>query len=67
MITIKAEFRRIFGYDFTHQCKECKYCVKRVMSKVHYKCEKMGMSHSSATDIRLKDAACRLFEEESDG
>ena len=62
MITIKAQFRHLFGYDPSHKCKECVYCVGVVRSRTHYKCKKMGITHSAATDIRLKDDACRLFE-----
>lgn len=64
MISIKAEFRRLFGYDESHRCKECRYLVCIEANRTYYKCEKMGLSHSSATEIRLKDAACRLFEAE---
>lgn len=64
MKSIKSEFRRIFGYDPTHICKECKYCEKHVANRTHYKCSKMGVTSSAATDIRLKDYSCRLFDPE---
>lgn len=62
MITIKAQFRHLFGYDTSHKCKECAHCVGVRANRTHYKCEKMGITHSAATDIRLKDDSCRLFE-----
>lgn len=66
MTSIKAEFRHIFGYDFEHRCGDCAYCIGQRANRTHYKCKKMGMTHSNATDIRLKDAACKLFKEEED-
>lgn len=50
------------GVDKNHICKECKYCIKYTATRNYYKCRKMGVTASSATDIRLKDYACRLFE-----
>lgn len=63
--TIKERFRREFGgYNGDHICKECIYCVCLWAGKRRvYKCKKMGFSGSAATDIRLKDCACNLFEE----
>lgn len=62
MCSIKSKFRRSAGYYDEHICKDCKYCI-RVQSggHAHYKCRKMGISSSVATDIRLKDRACNLF------
>ena len=62
--TIKGEFRRMYGYDQNHTCKECRFCVKHTANRSYYKCERMGETRSAATDIRLKDFACRLFEPE---
>lgn len=62
--TIKAQFRQLAGYDQNHICKNCKYHIDEFYRNKHYhKCRKMGISNSAATDIRLKDIACRLFEE----
>jgi len=61
-MTIKQAFRWLNGVDKSHICKECKYCIKYTANRSHYKCQKMGVTSSSATDIRLKDYACRLFE-----
>lgn len=63
MKSIKGEFRRIFGYYPNHTCKECAYCIKFTENRSYYKCEKMGVTSSAATDIRLKDYSCRLFEQ----
>lgn len=61
--TIKSEFRCGAGYDAQHICKQCKYCIRcQCGSHAHYKCKRMGISSSTATDIRLKDIACTLFE-----
>ena len=66
--TIKMRFRREFaGYNAEHQCKDCAYCICVYCGKRHvYKCKKMGISGSAATDIRKKDIACTLFEERSE-
>lgn len=64
MDSIKVQFRRYAGYDNEHTCKECKFHeIQRHGNKNCHKCRKMGISNSSATDIRMKDIACRLFEE----
>lgn len=66
MRSIRDEFRRIFGYCPEHKCKECKFLVKYTANRSYYKCQKMGITRSSATDVRLKDMSCRLFEEDQD-
>lgn len=61
-MTIKESFRRVVGYDESHRCKQCKHLRKvNVGQRTAYKCEVMGISNSSATDIRLKDYACERF------
>ena len=66
--TIKDAFRLAFGYDKYHVCKDCKYLhMVSAGSRNVYKCRKMGITASTATDIRLKDMACRLFERSDDG
>ena len=62
--TIKDDFRWRYGIRHDHKCGECVHLVKCVANRTHYKCEKMGITASAATDIRLKDFACRLFERE---
>lgn len=61
--TIKGKFRAIYGYDETNRCKDCVFheCL-HYNKKNYHKCGKMGFSNSKATDIRLSDYACRLFE-----
>lgn len=61
--SIKTRFRRTNGYLQGKTCKSCKYLkIIRQHYNTYYKCEKMGVTSSKATDIRLKDCACKLFE-----
>jgi hypothetical protein len=61
--TIKGTFRKFHGYNKNNKCKDCIYhIVGRYNGKWYHKCEKIGLSNSEATDIRLKDYACDLFE-----
>lgn len=63
-LTIKTKFRLHHGYKKGFRCKKCAYFNKfRYHGKNYYKCDKVGISHSSATDIRLKDVACNLYLE----
>lgn len=49
------------------KCKDCKHCICWSWNrKNYYKCELWRMSSCSATDIRLKNTACRKFEERSE-
>ena len=62
-ITLKSHFRNCYGFRQGFYCKNCKYFKSIVRSGVtYYKCEKMGTSYSSATDIRKNDIACILYE-----
>ena len=64
--TIKQKFRHHTGYDNAHVCKNCTYLVcHNHNNRNYYKCDKMGQSSSSATDIRLSDKACKYFKEET--
>lgn len=60
--TIRGWFRRIYGYDEQHRCKDCANLRPYKANRKWYKCKKMGESRSSATDIKLKDFACALYE-----
>ena len=60
--TIKSRFRKMYGFDDEHICKDCKYCVYTERDRRWYKCLLMGVSASEATDIRLKDTACTRWE-----
>ena len=59
-------FKRKFNYMESRNengCKNCKYhLVKEYHGKRYHKCEQLGTSHSSATDIRLK-CICNLWIE----
>lgn len=45
-------------------CKTCQHLIKKVFhDKTYYKCERLGVSNGTATDIRLKWKACRLYKE----
>ena len=63
-MTIKERFRSINGINKSHKCKECQHCIRYILrnGKSYYKCQKMGISSSEATDIRLKDYSCNLFK-----
>ena len=60
--TIKSAFRRMYGYDESHRCGDCRHCEAHFRQKTYYKCRLMGISASEATDIRLKDPACKRWE-----
>ena len=63
--TIKGKFRSSFGFYKDHKCKECQHhIVLHCNNKNFHKCRMIGISSSRATDIRLKDYACKLFIEE---
>ena len=55
--TYKQKFRNEHGFKNGYFCKNCKYFVE---------CEKLGITCSSATDIRKSDVACNLYEEEKE-
>ena len=43
-------------------CKFCKHCYPQVHHmRTYYKCDVLGFSHGSATDVRL-GYVCNLFE-----
>ena len=61
--TMKSAFRELYGYKEGYKCKQCEHFVKGwYHTKNLIKCEKLGLTHSKATDIREKDTACNLFE-----
>jgi hypothetical protein len=64
--TIKSKFRESHGVIKNRYCKNCKHFIQYDYGRRRYfKCEMMGISSSSATDIRKSDKACRLYEEEN--
>jgi hypothetical protein len=44
-------------------CKTCKFLDRNQKSRTYYKCGKVEITNGPGTDIRLKDPACRLYEE----
>lgn len=53
--------------DGNDTCKTCKHCAcytNRGCNRHYYKCELWIISSSEATDIRLKNKACNLYESE---
>lgn len=47
-----------------YTCKSCTHCYGRdtYAGKRFYKCDLMRATKGSATDIKLKDQACRRYE-----
>lgn len=60
--TIKGQFRKMYGFDDAHQCRDCEHLTYTERDRRWYKCSLMGISASAATDIRLGDPACRRWE-----
>ena len=61
--TLKMRFRKIHGYDETHQCRDCIYlCKYHAGTRNVCKCNWMGITASEATDIRESDPACDKWE-----
>lgn len=64
-LTMKDKFRLKYGFIPNKECRKCKYIQRLEYNDKHYyKCEKLGITNSEASDIRLKDVACKLYEEE---
>lgn len=62
-LTIKQKFRLKYGYNEKVNCGNCKHCIRiNGNNKHYYKCEIIGISSSTATDIRLKDYGCLKYE-----
>ena len=57
--------QQIHGIKQGRKCGDCKHCEgHNYHGKTYYKCGLWYQSHSSATDIRLKDTACNKYESE---
>jgi hypothetical protein len=53
----------LWGVTEGRTCGECKHLLTvRYRGKIYRKCEVWRLSHSEATDKRLKDQACGKFE-----
>lgn len=59
--SIRGAFRKMYGFNHKHTCKDCKFLVSKMRDRTYYKCSLMGISASEATDIRLKDVACNAW------
>lgn len=46
-------------------CKDCEFFSGTGNAGKYKKCGKQAMSHGPGTDIRGKDEACRLFQEDT--
>lgn len=58
----KKEIGYVLQWDSKRQCRHCEFCVRlRKKSRTYYKCQAIGITNSSASDIRLY-AHCRLFK-----
>ena len=65
--SIQSAFRKMYGFDSDHQCRQCRFVLHyHYGNSTFNKCEKIGVTNSVATDIRLKDMACSLFEERTE-
>lgn len=62
-ITKKSAFRYINGFKKGNYCKNCIHFVETQYNRKYFKCEKLGLTSSSATDIRKNDIACNLYQE----
>ena len=61
-ITKKSLFRSINGYKNGFYCKNCIYFKEMRYNHKYFKCEKLGITASQATDIRKNDIACNLYK-----
>lgn len=58
--TMQEKYGEFKGF----QCKGCKHCIRyEYHDKTYFKCDRWIISNSEATDIRLKDTACKKYEE----
>ena len=54
----------LHGITEGKMCKTCRHCLGiDYHARTYYKCELWILSHSPATDIRLKNKACGKYEE----
>lgn len=57
-----AEMYRVHGYNVGQTCSTCYWLRHLNYTKTVYKCRRTHQSGGSATDWRLKWAACGLWE-----
>ena len=61
MIAKKIDAMHVWYGIADGQCKDCPHLISfRYNDKILHKCEAYGISHSEATDWRLKYVACGL-------
>ena len=59
--------QQLYGELPDKKCGDCTHCVViHHNRKNFYKCKLWYVSSSEATDIRLKNVACKKFEQEKD-
>lgn len=59
----RATMNEMYGSLENEKCGNCAYLIRYgYRSAVYFKCEKWAVTHSTATDKRKKDIACKLFE-----
>lgn len=55
--------QELHGIKGGYTCRTCKHCTPfRYHGKQYYKCDLWIISHSEATDIRLKNKACNKYK-----
>lgn len=54
--------QEMYGIKEGLTCKTCKHCIATGYNRTYYKCDLWIMSSSEATDIRLKNKACKKWE-----
>lgn len=53
---------RAYGQRRGFACRDCEHLVATSKNATYYKCGRYGVTSGSATDWRLKWAACGLFQ-----
>ena len=61
--TMKSKFRNSYGYKNGFKCKNCKFFEEHRYNRTYFKCRKLGITSSRASDIRKNDTACILYVE----
>lgn len=60
-----STMQEMYGVIDGKTCKTCQHCKHFLCgNKSVYKCELWYMTHSEATDIRLKNQACKKYQED---
>ena len=60
--SIQGRFRMENGFVSSRRCKDCSKCIAmNAGNRRVYRCTEIGLYGGAATDIRLKNMACKLF------